>query len=655
MDKRYIKLLSLQFPSEELAGAELIRLKAMLSLPKGTELYISDIHGEDEAFLHILNNASGIIYEKMETALGAELHDQEMQALAALIYYPYEKITEHENDADLAGWYARALRQLVRIARETASKYTQRYVRATFPHAYATILEELLSGGELVNQETYYRSLMDSVIATGTAPQLIMALCAVIKRLAVARLHVVGDLYDRGPHADTIMDALIDYHSADIQWGNHDVMWLGAAAGSPACVANAVRNCIQYDTLDMLENGYGIALLPLALFAEKTYDDASVFNTRAIPGELYMPQDAALYARMHKAISVIQYKLEGALVERRPEYGMLDRNVLGRVNWQDYTYHVDGVAHPLRDRDFPTVNPDNPNELTNDEYALIGQLVDAFRRSGRLQKHVRHLYRTGSMYLTCNGNLMYHGCIPARDDGSFLPLTFGGQTYQGKALLDYCDKMARQGFFAPENSAQRREGRDFLWFLWCGRNSPSFGRTHIATFERALLSDPSTWQEPQNAYYRLYDDPAFIQRVFLAFGLHKPWSRIINGHVPVKAKKGEDPRKADGRLIVIDGGFCRAYQKKTGIAGYTMFFSSHGIRIASHEPFTSRAEAISGNTDIRSHSLIIENLPERLMVNDTDDGARITQRIEELEALLHAYREGSLRQELMLEDKPFDQ
>ncbi len=654
MDKRYIQLLSLQFPSEELAGAELIRLKAMLNLPKGTELYVSDIHGEDEAFLHILNNASGIILEKMETALGNELDEHGMQALASLIYYPYEKITEHENDSNPEAWYAQALQQLIGVAQETASKYSRRYVRATFPEAYAYLLEELLSGREMVNQETYYQSLLDSVIDTGSAPQLIMALCAVIKRLAVARLHVVGDLYDRGPHADTIMDALMTYHSADIQWGNHDVLWLGAAAGSPACVANAVRICIQYDNLDMLENGYGITLLPLALFAENTYDDASVFNPRQIPSELYMPQDKTLYARMHKAISVIQYKLEGALVKRRPEYDMGDRDVLSRVNWQEHTYTVDGVAHPLRDRDFPTVNPDDPNELTNAEYALIGQLVDAFRRSGRLQKHARHLYKIGSVYLSYNGNLLYHGCIPANEDGTFMPLTFEGKTYKGKALLDYCDTMARHGYFAPENSELRRAGRDFLWFMWCGRNSPSFGRAHIATFERALLTDTKTWQEPQNAYYRLYDQPDFIQRIFEEFDLDKPWSRIINGHVPVKAAKGEDPRKADSKLIVIDGGFSRAYQKTTGIAGYTMFFSSHGIRIASHEPFTSRAEAISGNTDIRSHSLIIENLPERLMVGDTDEGKRIRQRIDEMEALLHAYREEMLRQEHM-EDRPFDQ
>ncbi len=652
MDNRYIQLLSLQFPTEEAVGAELIRLKAMLHLPKGTELVVSDIHGEDEAFLHILNNASGIIFEKIQTALGNR-PEEELQALASLIYYPYEKIIEHEQADDLAQWYTQTLYDLVRVAQVTASKYSRRYVRSAFPQEFSYLLEELLAPQDEYNQGPYYQSLIDSTVSTGHATSLIIALCAVIKRLAVARLHVVGDLYDRGPHADTIMDALINYHSADIQWGNHDVMWLGAAAGSPACVAIAVRNCIQYDNLDMLENGYGITLLPLALFAEKTYDDASVFNPRAIPDELYMPQDATLYARMHKAISVIQYKLEGQLVRRRPEYGMQDRDVLSRVNWKDYTLEVNGVAHPLRDKDFPTIDPDNPTELTNAEYALIGQLVDAFRRSGRLQKHVRHLYKTGSVYLACNGNLLYHGCIPAREDGSFLPLTIGGKEYKGKALLDHCDYLARQGYFAPENSTQRKEGRDFLWFLWCGRNSPLFGRTHIATFERALLDDKSTWKEPQNAYYRLYDNPEFIERIFKEFNLNKPWSRIINGHIPVRAAQGEDPRKANGKLIVIDGGFCKAYQKRTGTAGYTMFFSSHGIRIAAHEPFTSRAEAISGNADIRSHSLIIENLSERVLMRDTDEGERVQQHIADLEALLLAYRQGVLRPN-NLEDR-FDQ
>jgi fructose-1,6-bisphosphatase-3 len=645
MDIRYLKLLADQFPNEEAAGAELVRLKGVMRLHKGTELFLSDIHGEDEAFLHILNNASGIIYEKIETALGDTLPPEKMQALASLIYYPHEKLIGHEEEVvESAAWYDEIIRALVLVCRETASKYSRRYVRDAFPAPYGDILEELLGENSPDNKEAYIGAIIDSIVGTDQARQVILALCAVIKRLAVARLHIVGDLYDRGPHTDTIIDALIAYHSADIQWGNHDVLWMGAAAGSPACVAAAVRNCIQYNMLDMLENGYGINLLPLALFAEATYEDAEHFIPRIEPDELYMPRNPQLYARMHKAISVIQYKLEGALVARRPEYGMEDRDVFSRVDFEQGTYSFKGRQLKLKDADFPTVNPSDPNGLTNAEYMLIGQLVDAFRRSGRLQRHARFLYRAGSLYLKYNGNLLYHGCIPADDEGKFLAFRFGDKTYSGRAMLDYCDYMARQGYFAPENSPLRKEGRDFLWFLWCGRNSPLFGRQHITTFERVLLDEKETWKEKQNAYYRLYDDEAFIRTIFEDFGLDKPWSRIINGHVPVRASKGEDPRKAGGRLIVIDGGFSKAYHGRTGIAGYTMFFSSHGIRIAAHEPFTSRAEAIAGNLDIRSQSMIIDNLPRRLLVADTDEGVDVARRMEDLEALITAYRDGRIRQ-----------
>ncbi len=642
-DLAYLKLLAGQYPTEAKALAEMIRLQSVQRLPKGTELFISDVHGEDEAFTHILNNASGVIYEKIATAL-PDLPEEDRRALASLIYYPHEQLTRVGEDGPPGGW-GRVLRRLLTVARVTAAKYSGRYVRAAMPEDLGYILEELLSDHDRENRAQYVSGILEAAQQAGSAADLARALCALIKRLAVARLHIVGDVYDRGPHADVIMDSLMQYHSVDMEWGNHDILWMGAAAGSAACVACAVRNCLQYDNMDMLENSYGVNLLPLAIFANRTYtDDAAVFAPRNLPGELYLPEDPLLFARMHKAISVIQYKLEGQLVRRRPEYGMADRDVLSRVNWQTYEMLIGDKRYPLRDRAFPTIDPENPLQLTDAEYILIGQLVDAFRRSEKLQQHVRFLYRVGNVYQTFNGNLLYHGCIPVNDDGSLMTFRFDGQELAGRALLDYCGQMARLGYFAQEQSMERKAGRDFLWFLWCGRHAPSFGRTHIATFERALLDDQSTWKEPQNAYYRWYEDEQFVLGLLHHFGCDKPWSRIINGHVPVKVGKGEDPRKAGGRLIVIDGGFCRAYQKKTGIAGYTMFFSSHGIRIAAHEPFTSRAEAISGNLDIRSHSLIIENLPERLLIGDTDEGQAIAARVEELRQLVQAYRLGQIAQ-----------
>ena len=642
-DLDYLELLSAQYPTKNTALLEIIRLEAILQLPKGTELFISDVHGEDEAFTHIINNASGIITEKIMKAL-PDLHKTERQALSSLIYYPYEQMLTMEERADTDLWVS-TLRQLIAVAREVSAKYSGSFVRWAMQEDYRFIIEDLISYQDRENRLQYVSGILRAVVTFGKVKGLVLALCALIKKLAVARLHLVGDIYDRGPHADVIMDSLINYHSVDIQWGNHDILWMGAAAGSPACVACAVRNCIQYNNLDMLENSYGINLLPLALFANRTYygDDAKAFAPRSLSEAVYLPDDPQLFARMHKAIAVIQFKLEGELVSRRPEFVMQDRDVLSRVDWKNYEYEVEGKSYPLIDTNFPTINPEHPIELTDEEYALIGQLVDAFRRSEKLQKHAEFLYQAGDLYLCFNGNLLYHGCIPLEEDGSFMEFNFDHQLLSGRPLFDYCSRMARLGYFAPENSTQRKLGRDYLWFLWCGRNAPSFGKSHISTFERLLIQDEKAWVEGQNAYYNFYDQEEFVRKALDAFNCKKTWSRIINGHMPVKTKKGEDPRKASGRLIVIDGGFCQAYQKKTGIAGYTMFFSSHGIRIAAHEPFTSRAEAISGHLDILSESLIIENLPKRLLMGDTDEGETIIQRVSDLQQLIQAYRLGQLR------------
>ena len=479
---------------------------------------------------------------------------------------------------------------------------------------------------------------------TQSADTMITEMANLIKRMTVDELHIVGDIFDRGPHADVILDHLMTHHHVDVQWGNHDVLWMGAAAGSPVCVATAVKNCVQYDNLDMLENSYGINLLPLAVFSTERYSDAHVFAPRKLPEELFKPRDTELYSRMHKAISVIMYKLEGQLVHRRKEYGMEDRDMLSRVNWEHGTININGTDYPLRDTDFPTVYPNDPTKLSEDEEALMEQLCAAFMHSEKLQAHARFLCSAGSLYLKKNGNLLFHGCVPCNRDGSFMEFEVGkAVTLSGKEYFDYADRLARQGLLAPEGSEEREEGRDYLWYLWCGRNSPIFGRDHIATFERALIEDKATWKEPKNHYYSYTDDEDFCKKVLLAFGCDKPWSRIVNGHIPVKAKEGESPLKAHGRLVVIDGGFCKAYQSQTGIAGYTMFFNSMGMRLAAHEPFTSIEDAVKNSRDITSHIFSVDELPHRVMVADIDTGEEIKARIDDLMKLLSAFREGIIK------------
>ena len=645
-DLRYLRLLSREFPTVQSVCAEIMNLNAILRLPKATEHFMSDIHGEHEAFLHILNNGSGAICEKIDELLGDTLTADARRELAVLIYYPQDFLQiAKKKHGDMDDWYRVTFNQLIRMARYTTSKYSRSKVRKAMPKAFAYIMEELINTHDVYNKEAYYDNILRTAVELKIADTLIEQLCALIKRMTVDMLHIVGDIFDRGPHADIILDQLMQYHSVDLQWGNHDVLWMGAAAGNPVCVATAVKNCVQYDNLDMLEDGYGINLLPLAVFSTEQYGDAEVFHPRKLPEQAFNPRDLGLYSRMHKAICVIQFKLESQLIRRRPEYKMEDRDMMNRVDWTDYTIEIDGKKHPLRDRSFPTVDPKDPSALTPEESALMEQLIASFRQSERLQAHARFLYSRGSIYRRYNGNLLYHGCVPCEEDGSYKVFDLYGRKLKGRTFLDFADRLARQGYFST-SEAERRRGGDFLWFLWCGRNSPIFGRDHIATFERALLEDQSTWKEPKNPYYHYYNDEEFCKGLLEEFDLHKPWSRIINGHIPVKVKEGEDPRKAGGRLVVIDGGFCRAYQKQTGIAGYTMFFSSHGMRIASHEPFAGKEDAIRRGTDITSHTFIVENLPQRLLVADTDTGDELRSQINDLQELLAAYRSGRVKQGL---------
>ena len=647
LEKRHLLQLAREFPSIHTASAEIINLTAILNLPKGTEHFMSDIHGENEAFTHILNNGSGAVAEKVSQALSDSLTAAERKELCTLIYYPRERLSEAKaKETELNDWYRVTLRRLIVVARTSASKYSRSKVRKALPREFAYIFEEMLTAantGSKGNKERYYNNIIDAVIKTECAETFIMEFATLIKRMAVDQLHIVGDIFDRGPHADAILDALMQHHNVDIQWGNHDVLWLGAAAGSPVCVAAAVKNCLQYDNLDMLENAYGINLLPLAVFSTEKYKNAEVFEPRNLPVEPYRPRDRSFYARMHKAISVIMFKLEGQLVQRRPEYKMQDRDMLTRVNWEKGTIEINGKDYPLRDTDFPTVDPKEPTQLSADEAALMEQLTAAFRHSQRLQSHVRFLMRVGSLYRCCNGNLLFHGCVPTDADGSFTRFEFGGSALSGKNFFDYADRLARQGVVAPDGSRERASGQDFLWFLWCGRNSPLFARDHIATFERALIEDKNTWKEPKNAYYDMSKNEDYCVKILEMFGLKKPWSRIINGHIPVKVKDGESPLRANGKLVVIDGGFCRAYQRETGIAGYTMFFNSHGMRLSAHEPFTSMKEAVTGGTDITSHTIRIEDLLGRVMVADIDTGAEIQERITDLMKLLEAYRNGVIK------------
>ena len=649
-DLRYLRLLSREFPTVQSVCAEIIKLEAFRGLPKGTEHFMSDIHGEHEAFLHILNNASGAICEKIDELFENSLTLEDRRALAVLIYYPREALEKaKKGNPDLPDWYRVTLNRLIQMGRYSTAKYSRSKVRKSLPEELAYIMEELLNTQDLPDKEAYFDSIVRSIIQTGSADLLIEQLCLFIKRLVVDTLHILGDIFDRGPHADIILDHLIKHHSVDLQWGNHDVLWMGAAAGSPACVATAVKNCVQYDNLDMLEDGYGINLLPLAVFSTEQYGDAEVFRPRKLPDQPFEPRDLSLYSRMHKAISVIQFKLESQLIRRRPEYGMTDRDMLGRVNWDTHTIEIDGQAYPLRDTHFPTIDPADPSKLTIEEQALMEQLTASFRQSERLQTHARFLYSSGTLYRRHNGNLLFHGCIPCTDNGDYRTFELYGRRVKGRAFLELAEQLARQGYFATDD-AERERGGDFLWFLWCGRHSPIFGRDHIATFERALIADEGTWKELKDPYYRFCNEEAFCRGILEEFDLHKPWSRIVNGHMPVRVKEGEDPRKAGGRLVVIDGGFCKAYQKQTGIAGYTMFFSSRGMRIASHEPFSGKEDAINRGTDITSHTFIVENLPERLLIADTDIGDEFLVRIADLKALLAAYHSGLLQTKTV--DKP---
>lgn len=612
---------------------------------------MSDIHGEHEAFLHIRRNASGVIRQKVELLFGKTMTARERAELATLIYYPEEKLAElRPTLTDPDDWYTVTLTRLLEICRLVSSKYTRSKVRkrlAKTAQGYDYIIDELLNNDyDALNKEQYYENILKTIISIGSAEQFIVAVCASIKNLVIDHLHIVGDIFDRGARADIIVDELMKEASLDIQWGNHDALWMGAAAGSRTCIATVLNNSITYKNLDVIEIGYGISLRPLALLASEVYrnSDISCFMPKGCSdGDFFDQDDDVLVARMHKAICIIQFKLEGQTILRNPDFDMSDRLLLDKIDYEAKTVTIQGKEYALRDCDFPTINRDHPYELTQREAEVMQYLKNAFMRSEKLQRHVRFLFEKGEIYTIFNQNLLFHGCIPLNEDGTFMRFPAAGNKC-GKALLDHCNLLARQGYFAKEGSDARQHGKDHLWFLWCGKNSPLCARKKIATFERLLIEDKSTWEEPKNAYYHCWDDTKIVERILEEFGLGGNSSHIINGHVPVQCCRGENPIKAGGKLIVIDGGFCRAYQPTTGIAGYTLIYNAEGIRISAHEPFLGVENAIKNNADILSDTVIFEHAANKIKVKDTDIGRNICANIEDLMRLLKAFETGALKE-----------
>ena len=647
----YLRLLSKQYPTVQAAGTEIIRLKTILKLPKGTEHFMSDIHGEHEAFLHILNSGSGEVKEKLEELFGNAMTQRDRNDLATLIYYPKSKIALVADETeDLEEWYRLTIHRLVDLCRYVSTKHTRAKVRSYMNTDYEQILDELIhlaeEGGSRKDQ---YENIISTIIQIGQAADIIEAICDVIKALVVDHLHIVGDIFDRGPRADIVMDSLMKAHSVDIQWGNHDVLWMGAASGSRTLVATVLSNSIRYNNLDVIETGYGISLRPLSIFANEVYKDCDTeqFKVKLTGSDAdqYTEKDKLLSARMYKAITMILFKLEGQKVLRRPEYGMEDRALLHRIDYETKTITIGDKVYDMLDCDFPTVDPANPYELTEEENTVINQLTDSFRHSEKLQKHTRYLYSKGGLYKTINGNLLFHGCIPMNADGSLMTFTIGGKERSGKRFLDYAEKTARKAYYDKRGSEERQFGMDFLWWLWAGRNSPIFGRDRMTTFERRFIADKDTWAEPKNPYYTYYQDPAVCEMLLKEFGLEGEHCHIINGHVPVKAKKGESPIKGGGKLIVIDGGFSRAYQSTSGIAGYTLIFNSRHMRIVSHQPFAGKWNAVHKNDDIENDSDIFEKMETRMRVSMTDEGSELQTRVDDLMMLLEAYRTGAVTED----------
>lgn len=648
-DLRYLRLLSRSFPSIASASTEIINLEAILNLPKGTEHFLTDIHGEYEAFQHVLKNASGTIKRKVNEIFGNSMRENEKKELCTLIYYPREKLElVKDEESDMNEWYEITLNRLVKVAQSVSSKYTRSKVNKALPRDFSYIIQELLH--ETVadpNKHAYFNQIISTIIYTRRADDFIIAMCELIQRLAIDSLHIIGDIYDRGPGAHIIMDTICDYHHVDIQWGNHDILWMGAYAGNMACVANVLRISLRYGNLETLEEGYGINLLPLATFAMEHYGECNL--------EIYMPKlkfscrqfsdkEIHMIAAMHKAVSVIQWKLEGQMVARHPEYVMSDRDMLHCVNFEKGTVEIEGVEYQLLEAAFPTVDPADPNLLTEEEEKIMIQFRNTFVNNEKMRRHMECLLRHGSLYLARNNNLMFHASMPMTPDADFKKVEVAGEIFSGKRLFDRVDRLVHTACRKGNLEPGKEDAIDYMWYLWCGPNSPFFDKSKMATFERYLLDDKEVRREIRGNYYQLHDSEEVCDKILREFGLPTEGSHIINGHVPVKIKKGENPVKANGKLLVIDGGFSRAYQPETGIAGYTLVYHSRGFQLVEHEPFESREKAIEEGQDIISNTVLNEFKAKRMKVRDTDKGKELAMQVKDLTKLLAAYRRGLIKE-----------
>lgn len=647
LEQRYLERMSDLYPTIAAASTEIINLQAILNLPKGTEHFITDVHGEYEAFSHVLKNGSGSVRRKIEEVFGNTLTKQDKKELATLIYYPKEKMAQiRKTEPNMEDWYMIHLYRLIEVSKHVASKYTRSKVRKALPKDFSYVIEELITEkAEITDKESYYNSIIMTIIRINRAEEFIAAISELIQRLVVDHLHILGDIYDRGPGPHIIMDKLMKYHSLDIQWGNHDVLWMGAAAGQRTCIANVIRICARYNNLDILEDGYGINLLPLATFAMHVYknDPCSCFELKGTT--LENTAEREMNMRMHKAISILQFKLEGQTIQRQPGFGLEERALLHRIDYEKGTITLEGKEYALLDTNFPTIDPEDPYKMTEEEQDIMDRLERAFLGCEKLQEHMRLLLAKGGLYKVHNGNLLYHGCVPLNADGSLKEVKLFGHAFKGRSLYDALDRYVRKGFFAIDEK-ERESGRDIMWYIWLSANSPLFGKDKMATFERYFLAEKETHVEKKNPYYALLENEQVVNRIIEEFGLSPRDAYIVNGHVPVKRKNGESPVKCGGKVLVIDVGFSKAYQEETGIAGYTLVYNSYGLRLVAHEPFESTEAAIEKGSDIHSETTVIKRVLDRRLVGDTDAGMEIREQIEDLKVLLAAYRSGEIKEKL---------
>ncbi len=641
----YLEQLAELYPTIGRASTEIINLQSILYLPKGTEHFLSDIHGEFRAFSHVLRNGSGAVRKKIDDVFGHTLSTADKMSLATLIYYPQKKIElVKQQEDDMENWYKITLYRLIEVCKTVSSKYTRSKVRKALPEDYAYVIEELITEKqEVLNKEAYYEAIVNTIVELGQTDNFIVALAELIQRLVIDHLHILGDIYDRGPSPDLIMDRLEKYHSFDIQWGNHDMVWMGAATGQLACIAAVIRTSIRYGNLDLIEDGYGINMVPLATFAMDAYKDdpCERFVLKNSTDEERSKKETEMNRKMHKAIAIIRFKLEGQLVQKWPDFGMQNRCLLHKINYEKKTVEIDGQEYPMLDTYFPTVDPENPYELTPEETEVMARLRTSFIHCEKLQRHVRLMLKRGSMYKIYNGNLLYHGCVPMNEDGSFAKVNIYGKYYSGKELYDVLESYVRKAFFSLDKE-ECEKGRDMMWYIWTAPNSPLYGRSKMATFERYFLEDKKMHHESKNAYYHLFNKPETADKILHEFGLKDGRVHIINGHVPVERMAGESPVKCNGKLILIDGGFSKTYRRKTGIAGYTLTYNSYGLTLSAHEPFDFSDSAVRDELDIVSHQEAVEYADRRILVGDTDYGKRMMSRIEELKELIRAYQSGEI-------------